>query len=541
MSEDANDALAAPSRLADMLAMLTHPFRTVQGLIEYALAWLYTRQWIAVLGFSPVLAILLTLIGLAIYGWSIDKNSLVTRYVRWCDAELSEDKVLTTNEVRNPQADELMKVQGVSQFGEVLLNRLLQLENSDTRSRYLVALQIGDRGRRGQARQVMRQLAPERYSGFAPAHAWLAIDRIMQGPIRDNASRLILLNDLEVAATWSGTGTKLREILASLLESEGRIGDAIKVLQATAENDAGAWVPLVEVATKHGRKQPASDASAKAKAIFSRKITEPSATVSDYVNLARLWVLEQMPDEAIKQVMLGLRRFPEDQNLKLVLSECYRVKFLMSVQETESGIQCDIASLDEALNADPTNPAVSEEVAKLMARGGNVSPTLKLAMEKQLADGKSTTMTHLMLATHWLKKSDFASAIPHLEVADRKSPNAPVVLNNLALALTRVSPNNAKIACEMIDRALKVSGPHAELLDSQGEIRMAAGDFVGAVESFESAIGLDGKRIGSRKRLIEAYQMAGMKDMISVQAQKIREIEAAEKRTPEPALPANQN
>ena len=70
---------------------------------------------------------------------------------------------------------------------------------------------------------------------------------------------------------------------------------------------------------------------------------------------------------------------------------------------------------------------------------------------------------------------------------------------------------------------------------------MAAGDFVGAVESFESAIGLDGKRIGSRKRLIEAYQMAGMKDMISVQAQKIREIEAAEKRTPEPSLPANQN
>ena len=537
MSEDANDALAAPSRLLDMLAMLTHPFRTAQGFIEYILAWVYTRQWLAVLGFFPVLLILITLFGLTIYGWSIEKRTLVTRYLRWCDAELSEDNVLTTSAARNPQADELMKVQGVSQFGEVLLNRVLQLEKSDTRSRYLVALQIGDRGRRGQARQLMRQLAPERNNGFAPAHAWLAIDRILQGPIRDNVSKLILLNDLEVANTWPGAGTKLREILASLLESEGRIGDAIKVLQATAENDAGAWVPLVEVATKHGRKQPASDASTKAKVIFNRRISEQSATVKDFVNLAQLWVLEQTPDEAIKQITLGLKRFPEDRNLKFVLSECYRIKFLTTLRETESGIQCNIEFLDEALKADPTNPAVSEEVAKFMARGGDVSPTLKLALEKQLADGKSTTMTHLMLATHWLKQNDFASAIPHLEVADRKSPNAPVVLNNLALALTRVSPNNAKIASEMIDRALMTSGPHAELLDSQGEIRMSAGDYVGAVESFESAIGLDGKRISTRKRLMEAYELAGMKDMIPVQAQKIREIEAAKKGLPDPSNP----
>ena len=43
MSEDANDALTAPSRLADMLAMLTHPFsnrsrshRVRSGLVVYS-------------------------------------------------------------------------------------------------------------------------------------------------------------------------------------------------------------------------------------------------------------------------------------------------------------------------------------------------------------------------------------------------------------------------------------------------------------------------------------------------------------------------
>ncbi len=529
--EESEDPIAAQSQLSEMLS---NPFRTAQGIIEYGLAWMYTRQWFAVLAFLPVLFIVFGLVGLTIYGWSIDKNTLVQRYSIWSDIELGKESVLTNAVATNPQSDELMKVEGVSKFGELLLSRILQLEKSDTRSRYLVALQIANRGRRGQARQLMRQIAPARNSGFPPAHAWLSIDRLQQGPLRDNTAKTILLNDLEVAATWGGTGTKLREILASLLESEGRTGDAIKILQATAELDAGVWVRLVEVATKHGRKQPAEDASLKAKAIFAHRIAEKTATELDFINLARLWAIEQNPDEAITQTLQGLTQFPESRNLRFVLSECYRVKFLTSLRETESDLQFNIEFLDEALKADPTNPAVSEEVAKLMARGGAVSPVLKMAMEKQLADGKSTTMTHLMLATHWLKKEDFESAIPHLEVANRKSPNAPVVLNNLALALIRVSPDNSQTARELIDRALVISGPHAELFDSQGEIRMLSGDYVGAVASLESAIGLDGKRINTRKRLIEAYEKAGLKDMISVQKQKILDLEAAIPKTLKP-------
>ncbi len=108
----------------------------------------------------------------------------------------------------------------------------------------------------------------------------------------------------------------------------------------------------------------------------------------------------------------------------------------------------------------------------------------------------------------------------------RNAPNAPVVLNNLALALCRVSPENAQRSRELIDRALRISGPNAEILDTQGEIRMASGDYVGAVESFESAVGLDGKRIATRRRLMAAYEKAGMKDMVPVQENKIRELEA---------------
>ena len=168
----------------------------------------------------------------------------------------------------------------------------------------------------------------------------------------------------------------------------------------------------------------------------------------------------------------------------------------------------------------------------MLARGGNASDSLIKALESQLAEGKTTTMTHLLLAIRSLKQEKLEAAIPHLEVALRNAPNAPVVLNNLAVALIRVSTDNAARAKELIDRAIRISGPNAEMYDSQGEIRMAAGDYVGAVESFESAIGVDGKRIGSRKRLIEAYRKAGLTDMIAIQEGKVRELEAVSKPAP---------
>ncbi len=513
--------------------LFTNPFRTAQGIIEYFLAWFFTRRWKSLIGFSPVLVLLSTLAGFAIYGWSVDHRKLAGKYARWNDEELDARKQLTKTKSVNAEKSRLMEVEDVSPYGELLLQRILQLENSDSRSRYLVALQMGSRGRRGQARQMMRQLAPKQSEGLAPAHAWLAIDRIVQGPITNDASKLDLLHDLEIAVKWSGAGTPLKMILAELLEKEGRIGDAIKTLQHAAESDPVAWIPLIAVSLRNGRKQPAEDASAKAQRIFNDRIKQHSASAMDYINLARIYLLESRADEAILQVNSAMKLYPDDPNLKLVLSECYRIQFLGSCRETPDGITCDIALLDEALKADPTNPAVGEEVAKLLARGGDASEALSKSLESQLAEGKATTLTHLMLATFTLKQGKLEAAIPHLEVALRNAPDAPVVLNNLAVALVRVSPSNAERARRLIDRAIQIRGPNAEMFDSQGEIRMSAGDYVGAVESFESAIGQDGSRIDSRKRLVEAYEKAGLTDMIPVQQAKIRELEAAAA----PALP----
>ncbi len=50
------------------------------------------------------------------------------------------------------------------------------------------------------------------------------------------------------------------------------------------------------------------------------------------------------------------------------------------------------------------------------------------------------------------------------------SPNNPVILNNLALALARVRPEEILKARQLAEQALKVGGADAEVLDTYGEI-----------------------------------------------------------------------
>src|SRR5690606_19852690 len=135
--------------------------------------------------------------------------------------------------------------------------------------------------------------------------------------------------------------------------------------------------------------------------------------------------------------------------------------------------------LDLALKADSTNPRVTEEIAKLLALGKKASPELMASLEENLTNGDATAVTHLMVGNRRVMDSKLAEAVGHFEIASRMAPGAPPILNNLALALTRNSPEDPEVlkrAEMLMMRALHVAGPSAELFDSLGEIRATAGN-----------------------------------------------------------------
>lgn len=523
--------------------LMLKPRLLLQGVVEYLSAWVFTRRWL--LWFfllAPawlLVAAALILIGL---GYSISNNDLALRYADWIESEvptanLESDSAddIESSETVGPEHsgapdlkndDSLTAEDGVgdvTQYGELLLRRLLQLKNSGSRITYIVALQQNRKGRVGQARQMMRRIAPEGGGGFGPAHTWLAIDIVRTGKTGTKELNDILEKDLESGSKWSQFPPTLAVVYARLLEGRQQIGPALSMLERASERDSRLAVPLADMARRHGRDQRMNRATGRVKDEIRAKMEANEETMEDLASLANIFLLEEEPERALQVIEIGLKKEPENATMKTLLSNAYLAQYL-SKADFEKG-EVNLGLLDAALKASPANPAVGREVARLMAVGQDAPPELKAALQGQLKDGSATAVTHLLLAVGLLSKNNLTEAIPHLRIANRQLPGSPMAMNNLALALARTDQSNLQEAQELSDAAVAISRSNPEYLDTQGEIRALAGDTLGAVESFEAAIGFDRTRRDTREKLAKAYRELGMEEMAKIQEAEIAELD----------------
>ncbi len=196
------------------------------------------------------------------------------------------------------------------------------------------------------------------------------------------------------------------------------------------------------------------------------------------------------------------------------------------MSETPNSTSVDLQLLDASLQADPTNPNTITEIALLVAEGASATPEMVAALKKGLADGIASTITHMILANTLIEQDNPRQAIFHLEAALSKEPQNAVALNNLALALSMIEPPEIEKALELVDRALAIAGPMADIWDTKGQILMKQGNIPAAIGCFEDAVRLDGTAIESRIQLAAAYEQLGMQDLANQQLSRIAELKS---------------
>ncbi|MCA9133095.1 MAG: hypothetical protein KDA45_08065, partial [Planctomycetales bacterium] len=191
--------------------------------------------------------------------------------------------------------------------------------------------------------------------------------------------------------------------------------------------------------------------------------------------------------------------------------------------------QVELGLLDAALKADPTNSVAVEQLAIAAYKGQQLAPESMELLEKSLVDGNASGVTHLIMANRKLIADELEAAIGHLRLALNQMPGNPIVLNNLAFALFKLHPEKVDEAAELIDQALKApsTSPQqtANMLDTQGQVRLGQNDKLGAIGSFEQAIKLDTNKLDTRRRLAEVYRQMGMADLADAQLKRIEELE----------------
>jgi tetratricopeptide (TPR) repeat protein len=495
------------------------------------------------------------MIGLVAFGASLSRQSLVERYDALITSEMPEvlrqfdeapaatsqpqpasdppssdpSPTATSDAADKPAAEQglptIQQENSVSPFGELLLRRLLQLQDANSRITFLVAVQLARQERIGQARQMMRRIAPLDSEGFAPAHAWMAVEQLRRQEVRSPDERDQLIHDLSQAIRWNGCPPALSSLYAEFLESQGKTTQALAVLEQaatqTSQANLAAKMRIAEMAMKHGQTGRFQRTADEIRQEINQRREQNVASSTDLACLAHLLLMDQQPEPAREILREALKQSPLDSQLIRLMSESFRLEYLQSASNVRGQMKVNLGLLDAALKADPTNPGVGVEIARLMNMGQQAPPELKAALEQQLAAGQSTALTHILLANNALVSNNLTAAEPHLEIALRQAPNNPTILNNLALVLARTKPNELERALQLATAACQLAPTSADFRDTLGEVRARNGDKVGAIECYEAAIGLNGDLISARQNLAKLYAELGMSEMAAVQQNEI--------------------
>ena len=263
-------------------------------------------------------------------------------------------------------------------------------------------------------------------------------------------------------------------------------------------------------------------------AFFLKRIDVPSEQELDRMSIAEVRVLLGQLDQAEAILLEGLERGIGGERTKRQLSEVQFRIYLASIKKLDNGeFSADLSLLEKAAATDSTNPNISAGVARLLPL--KIKPTTVLLdiLKQQIKSGTTSVAAHLSLGEGYYGIGRVAEAQEHWEFALQGDPNSVVGLNNLALSLARMQPPNLDRALELASRAHTIAPQNPSVLDTYGEILLLAGRPKDAVNKLELAIRYDGARIGTRKKLVNAYQAAGLDDMAKAQSAVIEQIASA--------------
>lgn len=488
-----------------------------QDLINFLLAWCRSRKWLRIGGLGVLVASLpIAALTLVISGVSTSISVMATSYHDLIEKELEPDAKANSEQARTTNR----KLQ-------VPLRRILQMDEENVRARYFVAYELAQQGRLSMATRMMREVAPIQGAGYPDAHAWLAAYSISKKSQGGEVDFGLLMHDLEIAVNKSSFVTPSMIVAyAALLRKAGRSSEALALLRSRRSQFPDLNLAYAELAELLDEKDDLRIAIEEGREDLEKRFKSGDADESDVVRLVQLAMLDKDVDRAIAISQTAINRFPATAVFRQLYSSALFAKY--ASLDGEADLAARMQYLDAAFKANPANTRVVAEVSKAIASGEDMPESLRNAIEESLADGSAPAVAHLILANNKLAGEDPQTAIAHLELALRQMPNSAVVMNNLAVAILKTRPEQVERADQLVAKALTIPGSStamlAAMLDTQGQVRLAQEDNLGAIDCFEKAIRLDTSKMNTRQRLADAYREVGMTDLAAVQMRRIAEL-----------------
>jgi tetratricopeptide (TPR) repeat protein len=518
------------------------PVQMVSDIWDALDMWRATRRWSPIQMMIPGLVLFFSCFVTICFGMLTSNIKKLDRYIKKADTVApiqdgltdAERKAATKKATSNaeditkaesaevedsPQAkakkkaDEEEEAKNIA-YADLLFRRVLQLEPNNKMAKFFVAYNLGLRGNIDQARGMMQGLAPSDSKGYPRAHGWVAMDMYNQMVRGLKPDLKEMSHHLAIAADFAGTSALLLSVYAQLLDHDGKFMEGISMMQRAAQRDNAFYLPLSAMQAKHNQPIQAKESAESAIKHYKRSFGTKDEPDIDRVKVAEAYIQANNFDEAINVLQEGLRLREDRPLLRRALSNVFRYRYKSLLKRTEEGkIEANLGMLNSAMLADPTNPAVGQEIAMLQSMGVTADEDMVQALKKQLSHGGATAVTHLLLGNACMNKEDTQNAIFHWKLALGQDNNLVLAINNLAVVNSMLNPPKFDEALQLIDRAIAISHGYPEFLDSKGEILMRAERYEEAIAFLEKAKEGDPTRITTREKLVTCYEKVGKRDL----------------------------
>lgn len=527
----------------EVLKVFYTPVGVAGGMIDAFRGWKFSRSWVRFWFHLPSVVLLITVylvFAFSILGRSDSRiQSLSVKSEKNCATKLMEEIYAEKSE------EEFSKVAGLSnievtqsktvpisdvtkRYVELLSKRILSIQPNNQTAHYRLGLIYSLTEQNEAARSEMLELANGKYGECIQASAWMAKDLLKRQVAGIEVSTPELATYLEKASKWKNVDFRLVTYFARILEAAGDAPKAISLTKQAAVNRPELNLDLARLYYRQGYQAESRSVATSVEDLFMKKLNSVSEKESDRLAVAEARRMTGRLEQAAEVLEEGLLNKSSVPATRRELSEIYRLIYLKTVFKTEAGpYQADLAQLEKVADIDPSNPNVSGDIAKLLLL--KIKPTKKLVdvLKKQIEAGITNASAHILLAENFLQFGNTKEAIKNWESALAKDPNQPGALNNLALVLAKESESNIDRSLGLLTKALALSPNNPEILDSLGDVLLMAKRPKDAINKFELSIRFDPQRLGTRKKLFDAYQLNGMDDMAKALSKVIEKMERA--------------
>lgn len=474
---------------------LLNPWYWCKWSVSFTVDWILSRPYSAIIAACPAIALGIALL-VAVAFSATDRSQLrESRYRALFDDSVKQQDF---------------------EVAAVVLKSLIDCNPDNLDLQYRQALLDQMRGNSPAAAKRMDELATSKDHGLAAM--WIIAQEFNLQELKkwsaNDHSRFRELMEIGLSNLTGENLLSTKVLMFSYLAEIGAYSDAERYLAEVIPARPELALAAASLCRSQHDATGVSKYAAIAQRHFESKLSRKPSDILSRIDLARVLMLQSKFEDAAKLLNDGYR-LTKDGRLASVTGEALVMwsNHLANADMSSKSLVKRLQILHAAVGVAPSDPLVGSSIAQLLIDCRENGAPEVVALRKAILEGADPVSNHFIRGTLALLDGRTAEAKTQLELALEREPNAPAILNNLAIALADNNDDELEKALSLVNTAIEKLPNHSYFLETRGQIHLKLAHWQAAIVDLEQALATQELRPAIYPSLAAAYEKTGAKDM----------------------------